>query len=1247
MGVEHVIDLIAEAVANLVITLSENKSGNTQYVLSIEAVKNLKSTVDNICDAVDDTLEKKSVMRSLDTSEMLRSASAELNKQATNILSNTIAWKKAEDSSSELIDACLGNAKAILKAVVNLVLIEDRANLDTLSWFVKEVAMCVRDVNNTSNEGDFGEACRFSTDRITILVDFVTNRMEGSKYPEQKERLKERVKFVTDTGPKKHWPAVAACINNPFDQDLQIAKEEAAEEIVTALEEIAEIIREMYEALEAFIDAAFKRPAPLTLRKQNLMDRVKKVEKRIRRGLPNDDESSLSELEGLQLRKLPTGQRGLAQSSADEALSALQDFLKNLKHVDTNSKKMNQPTGTHPNLDGALKRLRRGSRATRNVNPSEDPDAAGLAKILNALNNLRHMMGSPEDQLAFSRNCIIDALDDGARNKLAPGLRKLVVTHRDIILDMLDDPLRTNYEVLKETSEALENIITDLTDMPPGSPWDSDNLRALVEAGVTDEDILRTRELDVQWHTEHLKDDIQDGVDTEQSQFNVMDAIKRHIAAARAARERLNPNRLAAAVDAESDYQSTMNKFRNLGMGLANAFKGLGDALKPAAYPEDKVVEVENIVEELKFVGSKMNVASVDGGAGADEKGVDTPNLRNRKALNSRLLNAQRDVASKVGDLDYLLQSTDSDNFDQVIDHGARILDSIRRHIAAARKARAALAKDSDKKQLDNDIEKLTKHARTFGSELKSFKPTTGDRARLRAASRGLRQGAHSLSSGAERRLSDLSSADPMLHSPLITKGRVDAAVKKVKKTASDLENNYQDSKYAEAFQSGKSLQRALGDLREKAHLHKGIFSDESRRNEIDDLLKELDGIIAQLDDRIKQVNNEPPPNRLNTQPLNRIAEAAVKLADQVYDRSLISGIDNLTEESLRALQHLNLPTNTVVKFGRTILDTIAEIEEAIEHVDDDGNITVTLTLNRQNQARYNKFLAAVKDAQGIFQSPTRKGEVGAAYDLLAPALKPLNDAINDFNSIYDLELSTAAEKAAAKSHVQAQLANAKKLTKNAMEVASVRPGDQLQGIWGRVSAAKTLPTVKVPISPADMASISETDETEGGSVQLDEAAPLNVNADPAFLTIASKMRSHIESYTRGLSSDAGELKKALEVGQEIAGKISELGAAINDGPARVVIENARAVFATIKTLRKVSEDFLAKCKDERLKEQYLIEVRAIESLGTQLKILSTVCASQGDDPEAKATLVALTEKIAQATQRALRAGELCALASH
>lgn len=38
---------------------------------------------------------------------------------------------------------------------------------------------------------------------------------------------------------------MAACLNDPFNQELQIAKEEAAEEIVIALEEIAEIIREM------------------------------------------------------------------------------------------------------------------------------------------------------------------------------------------------------------------------------------------------------------------------------------------------------------------------------------------------------------------------------------------------------------------------------------------------------------------------------------------------------------------------------------------------------------------------------------------------------------------------------------------------------------------------------------------------------------------------------------------------------------------------------------------------------------------------------------------------------------------------------------------------------------------------------------------------------------------------------------------------------------------------------------------
>lgn len=46
MGVERVIDQIAESVGNLVITLSENKSGNTNYTLSIEAVKYLKETVD-------------------------------------------------------------------------------------------------------------------------------------------------------------------------------------------------------------------------------------------------------------------------------------------------------------------------------------------------------------------------------------------------------------------------------------------------------------------------------------------------------------------------------------------------------------------------------------------------------------------------------------------------------------------------------------------------------------------------------------------------------------------------------------------------------------------------------------------------------------------------------------------------------------------------------------------------------------------------------------------------------------------------------------------------------------------------------------------------------------------------------------------------------------------------------------------------------------------------------------------------
>lgn len=150
------------------------------------------------------------------------------------------------------------------------------------------------------------------------------------------------------------------------------------------------------------------------------------------------------------------------------------------------------------------------------------------------------------------------------------------------------------------------------------------------------------------------------------------------------------------------------------------------------------------------------------------------------------------------------------------------LVNSIRRHIAAAREARAALAKPSDQEALDENIARLTKQAHDFGSgrfRCSSTSSASSNRTQtVPTQCRSQISPACCVSWSASwllRRSVDRTSptfgfvvrsslppplvsihlpADPLLNSPMVTKGRLDDAAKKVKSDANAVDLAFLDS---------------------------------------------------------------------------------------------------------------------------------------------------------------------------------------------------------------------------------------------------------------------------------------------------------------------------------------------------------------------------------------------------------------------------------------------------------------------
>jgi hypothetical protein len=289
---------------------------------------------------------------------------------------------------------------------------------------------------------------------------------------------------------------------------------------------------------------------------------------------------------------------------------------------------------------------------------------------------------------------------------------------------------------------------------------------------------------------------------------------------------------------------------------------------------------------------------------------------------------------------------------------------------------------------------------------------------------------------------------------------------------------------------------------------------------------------------------------------------------------------------------------------------------------DSDGNLVTWLALNRDNMNRYNRFLRAVEESKSNFVKDSRQNEIHRALSSLKPILSTLTHQAKELQEGGDRELLA--------SQIKDTIAQIQRETVNVAEVVKSREDDVLISPWTQTSATSALEKVGIPTP----------EQASSPPIPV-----LNPQSDPKFLQVATKLISDIKRVGDKITLNTDSLRLPVVAAQQIAARITDVGAAIREKNPRKIVEGAKATQKSVQDLLNASKDFLAQCKDERLKQQYLNEIRAIESITTQLKIIAAVCASQTDDVSSQEKLLNLTEKISQATQRALRAAELCVLA--
>jgi len=139
---------------------------------------------------------------------------------------------------------------------------------------------------------------------------------------------------------------------------------------------------------------------------------------------------------------------------------------------------------------------------------------------------------------------------------------------------------------------------------------------------------------------------------------------------------------------------------------------------------------------------------------------------------------------------------------------------------------------------------------------------------------------------------------------------------------------------------------------------------------------------------------------------------------------------------------------------------------------------------------------------------------------------------------------------------------------------------------------------------------------------------------------------SQLKSVTREVGAPAiPEQKELIEIAKAIAAEMEKLSIAAREGNKKEMITAARNIAGLVTKVQEFSGLIANKCLDPKLKEKLLQLSRVPKNFAVQLKIISAVKATSGDnDYAAVAQLVTCAEGVANSVVLTVKAGEAASI---
>jgi len=118
------------------------------------------------------------------------------------------------------------------------------------------------------------------------------------------------------------------------------------------------------------------------------------------------------------------------------------------------------------------------------------------------------------------------------------------------------------------------------------------------------------------------------------------------------------------------------------------------------------------------------------------------------------------------------------------------------------------------------------------------------------------------------------------------------------------------------------------------------------------------------------------------------------------------------------------------------------------------------------------------------------------------------------------------------------------------------------------------------------------------------------------------------------------EHKNLLDIANSIAMEMEVLSLAARNKSKKDMIASARKIASMISKIQEFSNEIARKCTDPRLRQELLAICRVPSNFSVQLKIISAVKDTTGDDPSAELQLVTCATGLANSVIQTVKAAE-------